>query len=318
MTTRSSPRPGARARERWSGERLRRIDDSNPLIPYLYLLPHAALFAVFIVYPVGYGVYVSLHRWDVLMPVQRFVGLEFYANLLNPATPQSQFFWRTLLNTGFFVAVSVPLLVGVALGLALLLDRPIFGRAFFRAVFFLPTILSVSVVGLLWFWTLNNQGGLVNVILTEYLWLRPIRFLTEQPWAWTGIVVATVWWTVGFNMTLYIAALQAIPRTYYEAAELDGAGSWAKLRWVTWPLLTPTTLFVLVTTALASWQLFGQSQIITQGGPSRTTQSVIMYITEEAFSNYQMSSAAAMSIIFGAIMLLFTALQFRIMAREVR
>ncbi|HEX2864013.1 MAG TPA: sugar ABC transporter permease, partial [Deinococcales bacterium] len=127
-----------------------------------------------------------------------------------------------------------------------------------------------------------------------------------------------VWWTIGFNMTLYIAALGGISRSYYEAAEIDGAGAWAQFRFITLPLLGPTTLFITVTTVLASFQLFGQSQVITAGGPTRSTQSVIMYITEQGFTNYQMSSASAMAFMFGLIMLVFTVLQFRIMAKDLQ
>ncbi|MCR4401627.1 MAG: sugar ABC transporter permease [Firmicutes bacterium] len=297
--------------------RVFQFSESNPLSPYLFLIPHAALFLLFTVYPIGFGVYVSLHRWDVLASTQPFVGLEFYRRLLDPNTVQFQFFWKTLLNTLLFVAVSVPLLVGGALSLALLVNRPISGRGFFRAVFFAPNIFAVSVVGLVWRWVLDNQAGLVNIVLDEYLGVRPINFITEQPWAWLSIILATLWWTVGFNMVIYLAALQGIPKTYYEAAELDGASTWAKFSHITWPLLSPTTVFVVITTVIASFQLFGQSLIITGGGPSRSTQSVIMYITEEGFSNFQFSSAAAMAMVLGLIMMLFTVVQFRALARDI-
>ncbi|WP_034385325.1 carbohydrate ABC transporter permease [Deinococcus sp. YIM 77859] len=296
----------------------RRRSTRPPLVPYLYLLPFALLFLVFVVYPVGYGFYVSLHRWDLLAETRPFVGLEYYRNLFDPSTPQAQFFWNSMRNTALFTLVSVPLLIGTALGLALLLYRPIFGRAFFRAVFFLPGILTVSVMGILWRWMFDNQIGLVNAVRTDLLDLPPVPFLSTEGLAWLPIVVGTVWWTVGFNMTLYLAALGNISQSYYEAAEIDGATSWAKFRFITWPLLGPVTLFVFVTTVLASFQLFGQTLVITAGGPNRTTQSAIQYITEEAFSNNQFSSAAAMSFVFGLVMLIFTFLQFRIMAKDAR
>ncbi|WP_018466968.1 carbohydrate ABC transporter permease [Calidithermus timidus] len=302
----------------WSPRRGRlfALNDSNPLVPYLYLLPHAAFFLVFTVYPVGYGLWVSFHRWDLLSDQQEFVGLTFYRNLFDPSTPQSQFFWKSLINTTLFTLISTPLLVGAALGLAVLLYRPIFGRAVFRAIFFMPGILSVSVMGILWRWMFDNQSGLVNVIRQEFWGLPVIQFLTTEGWAWVPIIVGTVWWTVGFNMTLYLAALGGISHSVYEAADIDGAGPWAKFRHITVPLLAPTTLFITVTTVLASFQLFGQSQVITNGGPARSTQSVIMYITEEAFGNYQLSSASAMAFVFGALMLVFTVIQFRLMVKD--
>ncbi|ASN83045.1 carbohydrate ABC transporter permease [Deinococcus ficus] len=307
MTTHpAGPLSAAPARRRLSPE------------PYLYLLPHAVLFFVFTVYPIGYGLYISLHRWDLLNPEKAFVGTEFYRNLLSSGTPQSEFFWRTLLNTTLFTVVSVPLLVAAALGLALLLYRPIFGRSFFRAVFFLPGILTVSVMGILWRWMFDNQIGLVNAARELLTGAPPIPWLSTEGLAWVPIVVGTVWWTVGFNMTLYLAALGNIPSSLYEAASLDGATPGQQFRFITWPLLGPQTLFVFITTALASFQLFGQSLVITAGGPNRSTQSVIQYITEEGFTNAQISSAAAMGFVFGLMMLILTAAQFRIMARDAR
>lgn len=304
------------AREARRRPGLRPAIDGHPLEPYLYLLPHAALFLVFVVYPIGFGIYVSLHRWNILSDTQPFVGLEFYARLFTPGTPQAAFFWKTFLNTTLFTGITVPLVVLCALGLALLLHEPIPGRAFFRAVFFLPTILSVSVMGLLWRWMFENRTGLINVILDLLPGFQPVAFLTTIGMAWVPIIVGTVWWTVGFNMVLYSSALSAIPQAYYEAAAIDGAGPWARFRYITWPQLNPVTLFAAVTTTIASFQLFGQPHVITNGGPVRTTQSVMMFITEEAFTRFQFSSAAAMSLTFGLLLLVVTAFQFRLTVRD--
>jgi multiple sugar transport system permease protein len=293
------------------------FNDSNPLVPYLFLIPHAIFFFVFIVYPIGYGIWLSTHALGFIDEPAHYVGLEYYARLFDPATPQSEFFWKTLRNTVFFTVISVPLLVATALGLAVLLYRPVFGRAFFRAVFFIPGILSVSVMGILWRWMFDNQSGLINVI-RQSMGMPPVQFLTTEGYAWLPIIIGTVWWTIGYNMTLYLAALGNISQSYYEAADIDGAGTWSKFRFITWPLLAPTTLFIAVTTVLASFQLFGQSQVITNGGPTRSTQTVIMYITEEAFRNGQMGSATAMAVVFGILMLVFTGLQFRIMAKDMQ
>jgi multiple sugar transport system permease protein len=298
-------------------KRVRKGTPGGPAwVPYLYLLPHAVLFLVFIVYPVGFGVYVSLHRWNILSDVQRYVGLDFYVRLFTPGTSQFAFFWKTMGNTALFTLMTVPTLIGSALALALLLEKPIPGRAIFRAIFFLPTILAVSVMGLLWRWMFENRTGLVNILLDLFPFTQQFPFLTNVGWAWVPIVVGTIWWTVGFNMILYGAALAAIPRVYYEAAAIDGANAWERFRHITWPQLNPVTLFALVTTTIASFQLFGQSHVITAGGPLRTTQSVMMYITEEAFTNFQFASAAAMSVTFGVLLLLVTGVQFRITLRD--
>lgn len=291
------------------------LNDANPLIPYLFLLPHALLFLAFIVFPIGFGVWISLHRYDPVASTQPFVGLEYYRQLFDPSTPQFELFWQAMRNTAFFVVVSVPLLVGYSLLLALQLQGPILGRALFRAVFFLPGVLAWTVVGVLWRWLFDNQSGFVNALLTQF-GRDAVPFLTTEGLAWVPIVAATLWASVGFNMTVYLAALSGISRSLYEAAELDGASSWAKFRFITWPMLSPTTLFVTVTTVLASFGLWFQSVFITNAGPNRSTLSVIQYLTSEAFSNVQYSSATAMSFVFALALLAFTAVQFRLMVRD--
>ncbi|MFZ2636383.1 MAG: sugar ABC transporter permease [Rectinemataceae bacterium] len=283
----------------------------RPWTPWLYLLPHGFFFLLFIIFPVLFGAYISVVRWDPLRDSIPFVGLEHYVNLMTKGSPQNEFFWRSLGNTVLFVVVTVPLLIGTSLGLAALVYKRIPGRNVFRSFIFLPGILAVSVVGILWRWMFDNQAGLVNVILTEGFGLSAIPWITTEWAAWVPIILSTLWWTVGFNMTIYLAAMGNIPASVYEAAELDGAGEWKRFVHITCPMLSETTLFVTVTTILASFQLFGQPLMITNGGPTRTTQSVIMYITEEAFGNNQYSSAAAMAFVFGFIMLIFTAAEFR-------
>lgn len=301
------PRAGTRRRSK--------LRDTHPAAPYLFLLPHAALFLVFMVFPVLFGAYVSVHRWDVLAADQPFVGLQFFAQLFSREAPQSREFWNAMFNTALFTGITVPLLTALSLFLAVLLARPLRGRAVFRAIFFMPGILSVTVVSILFKWVFENQSGLVNIIATQYLGRSSVPYITGEGLAWIPIVLATLWWSVGFNMTLYAAALAGIPRSYYEAAELDGAGTWAQFRFVTLPLLAPTTLFVVVTTAIGSFGLFGQPQLITGGGPTDSTRTAMMVVTDEAFRNSQVSSATAMAFVFGAVLLVLTAIQFRFMTR---
>ncbi len=307
-------RPPLRLRSRTRGRP--RWGRADAVLPYLYLAPHAVLFSVFTVYPIAFGIYVSLHRWNILADRQRFIGLEFYRGLFTHGI-QSAFFWRTLANTLLFVVTTTPLLVACALALALLLHRPVAGKGFFRAVYFMPAILSVAVMGLLWRWLFANQTGLINIVLSNAFRIRPIPFLTTVGWAWVPIIMGTIWWTVGFNMILYAAALATLPAAYFEAAEIDGAGAWRRFISITFPLLNPVTIFAVTTTVIGSFQLFGQPYVITSGGPLRSTQSIIMYITEVAFSDFQFSAAAAMSIAFGLLLLAVSALQFRVMVRDI-
>lgn len=304
-------------RSRPSFRRFASFDVANPMVAYLFLLPQALLFLVFVVVPIVSGIWLSLHRYNPLAKTQQFVGLLYYQRLFDLSTSEAANFWRATLQTAFFTIVSVPILIALALFLALLLERPILGRGLFRTAFFLPTILSVSVIAILWRWFSADQFGLVNVVLKQF-GFASIPFVSREWLAWIPIVVGTTWWTVGFNMTLYLAALSGIPSTYYEAAEIDGAGVRARFRHITWPLLMPATMFVTITTVLASLQLYGQSQLITNGGPTRSTQSTMMVITEQAFTNHNLSSATAMSLVFGAILIAFAAVQFRLMASRAR
>ncbi len=306
----SVPARPRRARPRWLT-----LDDANPLIPYLLLLPHALLFLAFIVFPIAFGVWVSVHRFDPVADQQPFVGLLYYRNLFDPSTPQFDQFWQALRNTAVFAVISVPLLVAYSLSLALQLHGRVPFRAFFRAVFFLPGILAGTVVGVLWRWLFDNQSGLVNAVL-DGLGRAPIPFLTSEGLAWIPIIGATLWTACGFNMTVYLAALSGISASLYEAADLDGANGAQKFRFITWPMLAPTTLFVTVTSALGAFGLFFQSVFITGGGPNRSTTSVIQYLTTEAFNNVQYSSATAMSLVFAALLLTFTVVQFRLMVRD--
>src|SRR5687768_16997688 len=191
--------------------------------PYLFILPHLSFFLVFVGYPFFSGLWISAHNFDYLRPERtQFVGLDNYLNILaRPGTVKFNEFWNSLKNTVLFVVMSVPFLVVIPLFMAVLLNTKIPGRNAFRAIFFAPWVLSVAVVGLLWWWIFQSQGGLLNYYLQD-LGLTVPRWLSTMPWAWVSIVVATVWWTLGFNMIIFLAALQDISEQLYEAASIDG------------------------------------------------------------------------------------------------
>lgn len=270
--------------------------------PYLFLAPYLVLFAVFGATPVLYGLWISLHEWDYLLPLKPFVGLENYQELVDPASAVHSAFWQSLRATGIFTLASVPLLIVLPLGLALLLRRAFPGRSFFRAVFFAPYVLGVAVVGVLWRFVLDTNLGLVNHVLRSLGLPADTPWLTGLPWAWISLVVMTVWWTMGFNAVIYLAGLQDIPRDLYDAAAVDGAGTWQRFRHVTVPGLRPVLLFVVITTVLASANMFGQSYIVTQGAPGEETRTAIMYIAEEGLRGFRMGNAAAMSTVLALLL----------------
>jgi multiple sugar transport system permease protein len=280
------------------------------LVPYLFIAPHLLFFAAFLGWPFLYGIYISLFRFDFLQPNNRpFVGLRNYANLFNPESVQFDQFWNALSNTGEFILWSVVPLVGIALLLAVLLNRNYPGRGLFRTIFFAPYTLSVTVASVLWWW-IFQQTGLVNRVI-QMLGLKSVNWLGDLPGAWIAITIATIWWTIGFNTIIFLTALQEIPKSLYEAASLDGANSRQQFFMITVPMLRSVLVFVLTITLIASANLFGQPYLMTKGGPADGTQTVIYRIFFEGILRGQMGSAAAMSIFVALLLLTLTYLNFK-------
>ncbi len=291
------------------------------LTPYLFILPHFILFAVFLGYPFFSGLVVSLFQYNYLRPeANKFIGLDNYVQVFTPDTVQSRGFWNALGNTVEFVVYSVPLLVIIPLLLAVLLNSKVPGRNIFRAIYFAPWVLSVAVISLLWWWIFQSQGGLINYY-AKGLGLEAPRWLVTMPWTWVAIVVATIWWTMGFNMIILLAALQDIAQDLYEAATVDGANRTQMFFSITIPLLRPVLVFIITTSIIASFNLFGQPFLMTQGGPveaggTRATEPVMYQIYREGFERYNQGSAAAMSVIVALIMILVSYINFRVFRQK--
>lgn len=272
---------------------------------YLFFLPFFVAFVVVRLAPFGHSIWLTFHQWEILSPPV-FVGLENYATLLT--TPR---FWTSLRNTFYFTALTVPPLVLVGFLVAVLVNSPVLGKALLRALFFLPNILSISVVCITWMLLLNNSFGFVNRILTT-IGLRQVGWLTDPAVAMVSIGITTIWWTVGFNFLIYLASLQQIPSSLYEAAQIDGAKRWHTLVFITIPMLRKTHAVVIVLQLLASLQIFGQVYIMTAGGPAGHTRVIIQYIYEEGFRHFNMGYAQAMAIVFFLFMLGIAYLQIRL------
>lgn len=287
------------------------------LIPYLFILPHLIFFAIFVGYPFFNGLYISFFQYDYLRPeATTFVGLKNYIDLFTPGTVKFLEFWNSMKVTVTFVIWSVPFLVLIPLGLAVLLNLKIPGTNFFRATFFAPWVLSVAVISLIWWWIFQSEGGLLNYYLKMFGLPTP-RWLSTMPYAMITIVVATVWWTMGYNMIIFLAALQDIPPELYEAAEIDGANSWQRFMNVTLPMLQPVLVFIIIITIIASFNLLGQPMMMTRGGPAQptgggATEPVMLRIFTEGFVRPFQGSAAAMSVIVALIMVIFSYVNFRI------
>ena len=294
----------------------RRIGESW-YVPYLFVLPHLLLFAFMIGWPFFYGIWISLLDASAFTGANApFVGLDNYRQLFDPSSTQFGRFWQTLWNTVIFVFLSVPSLVAIGLFLAALLNGKFRGRNLFRAIYFAPWTLGVSVIGLLWFWIFFNNGLATDLV--SALGLPAPRWLGEQPWAWLTILIATVWWTIGFNTIILLAGMQAIPADLYEAATVDGANKWQQFRHITVPSLRPILLLVVTLQIIASFNLVGQPQIITNGGPpTAQTTPVLMHLFNVGFrSPFDYGLAAAMAMVVAVVMVIVSVINFRFFSSE--
>lgn len=279
-------------------------------IAYLFLAPYLVLFGVFIVFPAIYGIWVSFHSWDLLLPNKPWVGLDNYKDLFDTSSASGGDFWQAMKATAIFTVFSVPLLVVLPLGVALILNQKFRGRNFFRAVYFAPYVLGVAVIGVLWTLLLDPNIGVVNFYLEKVGAPENIAWTTSLPWAWIALVGVTVWWTLGYNAVIYLAGLQDIPRELYEAAKVDAASRWGRFRHVTLPGLRPVLVFVITITILASANMFGQAWLITGGAPGNETRTAIMLIAQEGLQNFRLGSAAAMSFILAFFLMLVSLVTF--------
>ncbi|MBO0795895.1 MAG: sugar ABC transporter permease, partial [Ktedonobacteraceae bacterium] len=266
------------------------------LVGLSFVAPFLIIYAIFLIWPVILGLAMSFYNWT-LAGAATFLGLRNYQELFGDAD-----FWISLRNTATFTIISTPVLVLLALVLALLANRAIPARWLFRLVFFAPVALPVTVAVIIWNWMYQPGFGLINNMLAS-LHLSQPDWLNDPKVAMISVVILTVWWTLGNNFLLYLAGLQQIPRDLYEAASTDGAGSWAKFRWVTIPQLSRITTLILILQVIASLQVFGQIYLLTSGGPNFSTRPVIQYIYETGFSSFRMGYASAGSYVLFVLIL---------------
>jgi multiple sugar transport system permease protein len=293
----------------------RRIGESR-ITPYLFILPHLIVFIAIIGVPFVLGLWISIHRSTPLREGP-YVGFDNYVRLLDPASLDFPRYWTTMWNTILFVLMSTPLLVIVGLVLAALLNQRLRGRNLFRGIFFAPWTLSVAVVGLTWWWMFSGKDGVIPRFLIQTFGSTP-GWLTSNPWAWITILIATLWWTIGFNTIILLAGMQGIAPDLYEAAAIDGAGRWAQFRHITIPSLRPVLLLVVTLQVIASFQLVGQPQLMTGGGPPPTeTTPVLLHIYNVGFTGRgDLSLAAAMAVIVALLMVVVSIVNFRLFSSE--
>lgn len=278
------------------------------LTAYLFIAPYLVLFVAFLAVPVVYGFWISLHDWHVLGRERPFVGLANYQALL-----QDDLFHRAVVNTAYFALLTVLPGNAVSLLLALGLNSRIRGETVFKTLYYLPVVLSVAVTAIIWRWLYSTEFGILNHYLSLLGGPR-LAWLNSPKLAMPSLALMSIWWGAGGNMLIYLAGLRGIPEEYYEAARIDGAGTWARFRHVTLPLLRPALLFCLVMSLIGSSQVFGQSYILTGGGPHYSTLTVVLYMYQTGFSLYRMGYACAVAYVLFALVLGLTIVQFRLIS----
>lgn len=298
-----APALPARGRQR---RRLSRLQRHERAAAWLFLLPSLVVFSVFVALPVLAALGISFTSWD-LFTTPRFVGLQNYGALLGG----DALFGQVLRNTALYVLGTVPLQMVIALGVALVLNRRVPGQAFFRVAYFLPVVSSTVAVALVWSWLFNGNYGLLNALLVAVGVDDPPRWLSSSAWALPALMIVSVWQSVGYSMVLFLAGLQNIPPELYEAGAIDGAVGWARLRYLTLPLLSPTTFFVMTVSLIGSFQVFELAFVMTNGGPSNATNTLVYYIYQNAFLFYRMGYATAAAWILFVIVFSVTLLQYR-------
>lgn len=291
-----------------STRRARRTDPAGPAL----VLPFALLFALFLLWPLAAGLWTSFTDRSLVGTAPSFTGLDNWAEMA--ADPMV---WRSLWTTLLFTLLTTPPLVAVALLMAVLTQRAVRVGWFLRFSFFSPFLLPVAVVSLIWVWIYQPGFGMLNGALTG-VGLSEVNWLGDEGTVLLSIAITTVWWTVGFNYLLYLAALQGIPSQVYEAASLDGAGAWQRFRGITLPLLNRTTAIVVLLQMVASLKLFDQAYLMTNGsgGPGYAARPIIGYIFDTGFTNLRIGYSSAISYLFFAVIIAVSALQFWLFTRK--
>jgi len=282
---------------------------------YLFILPAFLILLVFAFFPVIFSVVTSFMKWN--LPYQpSWTGLQNYQYLFQSAVGW-KVFRGALANTLYFTAGSVPLNMAISLFIALFLNQRLRGVGLFRTAYFLPTITSTVAVSVVWMWLYHpGNYGLFNTILLK-LALPAQRWLRDPLLAMPALIAMGIWHGMGYNIIIFLAGLQGIPAQLYEAAKIDGAGTWDQFRRITWPLLSPTTFYVLVIGVINAMQAFSQMHVMTQGGPLGRTTTIVYYLYQLAFENFNMGRASAVACILFVLLLTLTLIQFKVMGARV-
>jgi multiple sugar transport system permease protein len=281
----------------------------NRFTPYLFLLPYVLVFVLFRFGPTVAGFVISFFRWNIIGN-PHYAGLNNYRQLAND--PQ---FLTSVENSLYFVLLSAPALVVLGLLLALLVNQNLRGRTLARTVVFAPYVVMSTVVGVVWLWIYNKDVGILNYYLS-FLGINKIAWLSDTNTAMPAVAIATVWWSVGFNMIIFLAGLQDIPEELEDAARVDGASEFGVFRHITLPLLAPTTFLVTMLTLINTLQVFGQIYVMTGGGPSLATTTLVIFLYNQAFQFFKLGYGSTVAYVVLVITVILALIQRRLIPEQ--
>ena len=271
--------------------------------------PYLLHLILFVFFPVIFSLILTFHKWNIIAPME-FKGLENYIRLF-----QDRLFWKAIINTLFFLIIHIPLQIVIALALAYFLNQKIFIRGFFRASFFMPVIISGVVITILWQQLYGLDTGLINRLLVN-LGFGKVAWLSNKNVAMISIAIMATWKNVGLYVILFLVGLQTVPKSFYEAADVDGASTWQKFWYITLPAINPTVFLVFVLSTIGGFSLFIEPYIMTGGGPINSTLSAMLYIYKQAFQYYHMGYSATLGLFFALLIMLVIVIQKKIIESE--
>jgi len=278
------------------------MKQNKSLSSYLLVAPYLLHVLVFVLFPVGFSLFLSFHEWNIIGPMD-FVGTANYEKLL-----QDQYFIKSLRNTLVFLIIHIPLQIIVALGLAVILNEKLWFRAFFRGAFFMPVVVSGVVVTILWQQLYGYEMGSINTFLM-WLGFNKIGWLIDPAWAMPSIAIMATWKNVGLYIILFLVGLQSVPKSLYEASELEGATRWQQFWHITLPVINPTVIMVMILSTIGGFSLFIEPYVMTGGGPLNSTLSSVLYIYKQGFFYYHMGYAATLGLVLALIILFVVFIQ---------